>query len=312
MPTLVLAGLLYVGAALAVAPIAMRRPKPFRELVAGGRRLAVAVVFGGAIGPVLLVAGLVRVPAATASLLLNFELVATTVIAAVVFHEYLGRRLLASVVLVAVAGVVLVWQPSATVEIAGLLIVGACICWGIDNSTTARIDQLSPEQITFAKGAVAGTANLMLGLVIVGATGMSLTHVLAALAIGALGYGLSIELWVKGARDLGAARGQVIFATAPFVGAVISWTVLGESVALYQLVALVIAAAGVALSLETAHTHRHRHEALEHEHEHSHDDEHHTHVHTPPVSGRHTHRHRHEPIEHEHPHLPDLHHGHRH
>jgi drug/metabolite transporter (DMT)-like permease len=312
MPTLVLAGLLYVGAALAVAPAALSRAHPARALTKGGRPLAVAVVFGGALGPALLVAGLVRIPAATASLLLNFELVATAVIAAVVFHEHLGRRLLAAIALVTAAGVILVWRPGATVELAGLLVVGACICWGIDNSTTARIDQLSPEQITFAKGAVAGTANLVLGLIIMGARGLTVAHVIAALGIGSLGYGVSIVLWVRGARELGAARGQVIFATAPFVGAVISWIVLGEPVVAYQLVALAIAAAGVALSLGTGHTHAHRHERLDHEHEHSHDDGHHTHVHTPPVTGRHTHRHRHEPIEHAHPHMPDLHHGHRH
>jgi drug/metabolite transporter (DMT)-like permease len=312
MPTLVLAGLLYVGAALAVAPVALRRTRPVRRLRSGGRRLALAVVFGGALGPALLVAGLARVPAATASLLLNFELVATAVIAAMVFHEYLGRRLLTSIGLVAAAGVLLVWQPGATLELAGLLVVGACVCWGVDNSATARIDQLAPEQITFAKGAVAGTTNVALGLIVAGVVGVTAPRVVAALAIGTLGYGLSITLWVKGARDLGAARGQVIFATAPFVGAAVSWTLLGESVIAYQLVALVLAAAGVALSLDTAHTHWHRHVALEHEHEHRHDDGHHTHVHLEPVPVAHTHRHRHEPIEHEHPHLPDLHHGHRH
>ena len=312
IPTLVLAGLLYVGAALAVAPIALRRPRPLRQLQSGGRRLAVAVVLGGAIGPALLVAGLVRIPAATASLLLNFELVATIVIAAIVFHEHLGRRLVGSVALVLTAGILLVWQPGASFDLAALLVVGACLCWGVDNAVTARIDQLAPEQITFAKGAVAGTANLVLGLIVTGAAGVTAARVVAALAIGALGYGLSITLWVKGARDLGAARGQVIFATAPFVGAVISWTLLGESVAAFQLAALGLAAVGVALSLETAHTHRHRHDALEHEHEHTHDDGHHTHTHAEVVVGRHTHRHRHAPSEHEHPHVPDLHHAHGH
>ena len=312
MPTLVLAGLLYLGAAAAVAPAALRHPRPVRSLRSGGRRLALAVVFGGAIGPALLVAGLVRVPASTASLLLNFELVATAAIAAIVFHEHLGRRVLASVALVLTAGVLLVWQPGAGLEIGGLFVIGACIAWGIDNSSTARIDQLAPEQITFAKGAVAGTSNLVLGLAIAGAAGIDASQVIAALVIGALGYGLSITLWVKGARDLGAARGQVIFATAPFVGAVISWTVLGEAVAPVQLIALTVAAAGIALSLQTTHRHRHRHEPLEHEHEHSHDDGHHDHTHAEPVTGRHTHRHHHDRLDHEHPHLPDIHHGHPH
>lgn len=312
LPTLVLAGLLYVGAALAVLPTVMRRRPSARALRAGGRPLILAVVFGGAIGPALLVAGLGRIPAATASLLLNFELVATVALAALVFHEHLGRRLVAAAALVGLAGVLLVWDPGAAIDAGGLFVVGACVAWGIDNSVTARIDQLSPAQITFAKGAVAGTANLLLGLVVAGAWRVDVDQIAAALAIGALGYGLSITLWVTGARDLGAARGQVIFATAPFVGAAIAWTVLGEPIALVQVLAVPLAAAGVVLSLRTSHEHRHGHATVEHEHEHAHDDGHHGHEHTVPVPGRHTHRHRHEPVEHVHLHVPDLHHRHPH
>jgi drug/metabolite transporter (DMT)-like permease len=312
MPTLVLAGLLYLGAAFAVSLSTFRRPQPLQQLRRGGRLLVVAVVFGGAIGPALLVAGLVQIPASTASLLLNFELVATTVIAAVVFHEHLGRRMVTSVALLLGAGVLLVWQPGVGIELGGLLIVGACVAWGVDNAATARIDQMTPEQVTFVKGAVAGTANLIIGLFLFGASGVTITRVVAALAIGMVGYGLSITLWVKGARDLGAARGQVIFSIAPFLGAVLAWTVLAEPASTIQILALVVAAVGVALSLRTAHTHAHRHEAMEHEHEHSHDDGHHHHVHIPPVSGRHSHRHEHEPLEHAHPHYPDLHHDHSH
>lgn len=312
LPTLVLAGLLYVGAALAVLPAVARHRRSARALRAGGRPLVVAVVFGGAIGPALLVAGLERIPAATASLLLNVELVATVSVAALAFHEYLGRRLIAAVALVCVAGVLLVWEPGAAIDVGGLFVIGACVAWGIDNSVTARIDQLSPAQITFAKGAVAGTANLLLGLAVASAWTVAPGQIASALAVGALGYGVSITLWVTGARDLGAARGQLIFATAPFVGALVAWTVLGESISPAQAVAVPIAAAGVALSLRTGHEHRHRHEPVEHEHEHGHDDGHHTHDHPVPVSGRHTHRHRHEPIRHVHPHVPDLHHQHRH
>lgn len=312
MPTLVLAGLLYVGAALAVLPSVARHRPTVAAVRDGGRPLAVAVVFGGAIGPALLVAGLARIPAASASLLLNFELVATLAIAATVFHEHLGRRLIAAAGLVGAAGLLLLWQPGAAFDIGGLLIVGACFAWGIDNSVTARIDQLSPEQITLAKGAVAGSANLVLGLIFASSQHVELRQVVAAIAIGALGYGVSITLWVKGARDLGAARGQVIFAAAPFVGAAVAWVVLGEAVTVTQVFAVPLAVAGVALSLRTAHEHRHRHEPVEHEHEHTHDDGHHTHVHDDGFTGRHTHRHRHVPVEHAHPHVPDLHHGHTH
>jgi drug/metabolite transporter (DMT)-like permease len=312
MPTLVLAGLLYLGAAAAVLPSVVRHRPDRRSLQGGWRPLAVAVVFGGALGPAMLVAGLARIPAATGSLLLNFELVATVAIAAVVFREHLGRRLVTAAALVAFAGVLLVWQPGAGFDLGGLLILGACVCWAIDNSVTARLDQLSPEQITFTKGAVAGTVNLLLGLVLATSVGVEFRQILAALAIGALGYGASITLWVKGARDLGAARGQVVFAAAPFIGALLSWTVLHESISLVQVVAVPIAAAGIALSLRTSHRHAHRHVAIDHEHEHTHDDAHHTHSHRDAFAGRHSHRHHHDPVEHVHDHVPDLHHGHAH
>ena len=310
MPALVLAGLLYLGAALAVTPAVVRYRPSLTSLHAGWRPLAVAVVFGGAIGPVLLVAGLARTSAATASLLLNFELVATILLAATLFREHLGARLLAAAALVSTAGVILVWQPGVAFDTGGLFVIGACACWGLDNAVTSKIDQLSPEQITLTKGLVAGGANLILGLILASSLNLGAGEVLAALAIGALGYGASITLWVKGARDLGAARGQVIFAAAPFIGATVAWVALGDSITVAQLVAVPLAILGVGLSLRSGHEHRHAHEPIVHEHEHRHDDGHHTHTHSPPVTGRHSHRHEHEVLVHAHPHVPDLHHRH--
>ena len=313
MPSLLLAGLLYIGAGLAVAPSVIRSPFSAVALGRDWRPALVAVVAGGAVGPALLVAGLARAPAATASILLNLELAATVLLAATIFREYLGRRVLTGAALVTVAGVILTWEPGAELSIGALLIAGACLAWGLDNGVTAKIDQLSPEQVVLLKGSVAGLANMLLAFAFAeGAIDVSVGQVVAALVIGATGYGASIVLWVKGARDLGAARGQVIFAAAPFIGAVIAWSVLGESVTVAQLIAVVIAAAGVGVSLESAHDHEHAHEAMEHDHEHSHDDDHHDHAHDKAVEGRHTHPHRHRPVVHSHPHVPDLHHRHRH
>lgn len=312
MPTLVLAGLLYLGAAAAVLPfVAARRPSR-HALRAAGIPLAAAVVVGGAIGPALLVAGLTRTSAATASLMLNLELVATVALAALFFHEHLGRRVVAGGALILSAGLLLVWQPGAELTVGAVLVAGACLCWGLDNNLTARIDQVAPEHITFLKGAVAGTANLVLGLAIGAAGEVRLGQVVAALAIGAVGYGASITLWVRGARDLGAARGQLLFAAAPFVGALISWVVLGDPVGGAQIAAMVLAGAGVWLSLDSAHEHRHFHEPTIHEHEHVHDGLHHAHAHADGFTGRHSHPHEHVRLTHAHPHVPDLHHRHEH
>lgn len=319
VPAFTLAGLLYVGAALAVLPSVARRPPSRQALAAEWRPAMVAVVAGGAIGPLLLVAGLARTNAATASILLNTELAATVVLAAVLFREHLGRRLLWSAGLITLAGALLTWEPGATIDPGALLIVAACAAWGLDNGVTARIEQLAPEHVVALKGVVAGGSNVMIGLLIAGwgvSTGAG--DVLVALLIGAAGYGWSITLWVKGARDLGAARGQVIFATAPFIGAAIAWIVLGETVQALQVAAVVLAAAGVVVSLKSDHEHPHRHDGLMHDHEHVHDDDHHGHRHDDDAAtgdrfeGRHSHPHRHEPLLHAHPHVPDLHHRHDH
>ncbi len=230
MPPLALAGLLYLGAALAVSPWWIVRRPTAGALARDWRPLGVAIVAGGAVGPALLTAGLVDTPAATASLLLNMELVATVILAATLFREHLGRNMIAAGVLVTSAGLLLVWEPGATIDLQAMLIVGACACWGLDNTVTSGIDQVSPHHVVFLKGIVAGSVNLALGLALTGIGSVSTGTVLAALTIGALGYGASITLWVRGAQQLGAARGQVIFASAPFVGAVVSWVALSDSV----------------------------------------------------------------------------------
>lgn len=313
IPAFTLAGLLYLGAAIAVLPSVARRPPTREAFVSEWKPAFVAVVAGGAVGPVLLVAGLARTNAATASILLNTELPATVILAALVFREHLGRRLLYSAAIITVAGALLTWEPGASIDVGAVLIIAACACWGLDNCVTARIEQLAPEHVVALKGIVAGGANLAIGLLVVG-WGATTTgfDVAAALVIGAAGYGASITLWVKGARDLGAARGQVIFATAPFIGAAIAWTVLGEPVAALQVAAVVLAAIGVVVSLESAHEHDHRHDPVTHEHEHTHADGHHDHEHEDGFTGRHTHRHTHRVVVHAHPHVPDLHHRHEH
>ncbi len=312
MKPLVLAGLLYLGAALAVSPWWFVARPQWSALRRDRRPLGTAIVAGGAVGPALLTAGLVDTPAATASLLLNMELVFTIVLAATLFREHLGRNMVAAAVLVTGAGVMLVWQPGAAFSVHALLIVGACACWGLDNSVTSRIDQVSPQHVTFLKGIVAGTVNLCLGLAVTGLGEVGGWSVAGALLIGALGYGASITLWVRGAQQLGAARGQVIFSTAPFIGAAIAWIVLTDPVEPVQVAAMLVAAVGVALSLRSDHLHMHRHDYMLHTHEHDHTDPHHDHVHEDGFAGRHSHVHEHTELAHSHPHVPDLHHRHEH
>lgn len=250
----VLAGLLYLGAAVAVAPLArgkrLKRPAARRGL----GPLRIAVVAGGFLGPLLLAAGLARTPAATASLMLNLELVATTFLAAMFFGEHLGRRVLTGTVFVTAAGALLTWSGSPDLRLGALLLAAACVCWGLDNCAAAGLDRIAPEHITLAKGAIAGTTNLMLGFALGGSLPSGPDTLLAPVA-GGFGYGLSITLWVAGARDLGAARGQLVFSIAPFIGVLVAWVLLGDAVPGVEGAALALAAFGVLRVLGSDHEH---------------------------------------------------------
>jgi drug/metabolite transporter (DMT)-like permease len=191
-----------------------------------------------------------------------------------------------------------------------LFIAGACFCWGVDNNVTAKLDELAPAHITLVKGVIAGGANLAIGLALGGLPAG--WPILGALLVGGFGYGASITLWIAGARDLGAARGQLVFATAPFVGAIVAWTVFADPLRGREVAALAIAAVGVSFVLHSDHLHEHHHHAIEHDHEHVHDDGHHDHPHPGETAVRHQHMHRHEELVHAHPHVPDLHHRHDH
>jgi drug/metabolite transporter (DMT)-like permease len=311
---LVLSGVLYLGAAVAVAPWALRDLARLRGV--DGRniaRLCGAVVFGGIVGPVLLLTGLALAPAGSVALWLNLEAVATAVLARLFFREHLGASTWLAVALI-VAASVLLWTGIPQGGLAAALVALACVAWGLDNNLTAVIDRFSPAQITFTKGLVAGTVNIGLGLAFA-TSSATMPAVGIALVIGALSYGVSLLLYVAGAQHLGATRSQLVFSTAPLWGLVIAWLVLGEPVQFAQLGAAGLMGVAIWLWGRERHSHAHAHVRVTHSHWHRHDDGHHDHEHidtsTAPT-GWHAHEHSHDAVEHEHPHRPDLHHRHPH
>lgn len=316
----VLAGLLYCGAGIGIA--VLRRVLP--SIVSTAPEVALtrselpwlggAIVAGGVVGPLLLMAGLSRTDAAAASLLLTLEGAATALMAWFIFHENFDRRIALGMACLVIGAAVLSWSGTPTVEsLTGpLAIVGACLAWGLDNNLTRRVSLADPLQIVQLKGLIAGPFNLVLGLTL-GASLPDFSQVLVAAVVGFFGYGVSLALFVIALRHLGTARTGAYFSTAPFLGSIAAIVALGEPVTAQFAIAGVFMALGVWLHLTERHEHEHVHEPMAHAHPHVHDEHHqHTHAASDPAGEPHTHFHQHVRLRHSHPHVPDMHHVHQH
>lgn len=282
--------------------------------------LTVVVTAGGIFAPVCLMIGLSYSSASSASLLLNLEAVLTALIAWVYFHENCDNKIILGMIAITAGGAVLSLDGALPSNILGpLLITLACLGWAIDNNFTRKIAAADAKQIAMIKGLVAGLVNLAIAL----ALGQKLPNseaISAALLLGFVGYGLSLVFYVMALRDLGNARTSAYFATAPFLGAILSLLIFHEPITAQLALAAILMGVGVYLHISEQHEHIHNHEELEHEHEHVHDLHHrHEHASGDEPSQRkdgsevpHTHKHQHESLKHSHTHYPDLHHRHRH
>lgn len=313
-----LAGIFYLGSGLGLLAYRLTTKAAPAKLPAGEAKwLAGAIAFGGVAGPVLLMLGLSSMPASGASLLLNAEGVFTALLAWFAFKENFDKRIALGMVAIAAGALLLSWPGQA--DFAGmwpaLAILGACLCWGIDNNLTRKVSLGDATWIASVKGLSAGSVNLALAL-LVGESLPPATSIGAAMLVGFLAYGVSLALFVVGLRHLGAARTGAYFSVAPFFGAALALAG-GEPITAKLVAAGFLMALGVWLHLTESHEHAHAHEPMEHEHEHAHD-EHHSHEH-PWAPGlamkageKHSHPHRHEAMEHSHAHFPDAHHQHSH
>jgi drug/metabolite transporter (DMT)-like permease len=309
-----LAGLLYLGSGIGLT---LYRVLSRAEHVRLPREeipwLAGAIVSGGVAAPLLLMFGLTRMLASGASLLLNAESVITALLAWFAFKENFDRRIALGMLAIAAGAAIVSW-PSE-MEVAGLwpalAVLGACLCWGIDNNLTRKVSLNDAAWIASIKGLVAGAVNFALAGML-GFKWPGIGSVAGAMTVGFLAYGVNLTLFVIALRNSGTARTGAYFSVAPFFGALLA-LLLGEPLTLSLMAAALLMVAGLWLHLTERHQHPHRHLEEEHEHEHQHDD-HHQHRHGQPVMTgvSHRHRHRHQPIAHSHAHFPDAHHKHRH
>lgn len=308
------ASFLYFGAALGTVSSGARGAQEAPvERRHWSRLLGVALV-GAVLAPVALAWGLRHSGAANASLLLNFEAVFTVAFSAWFYREHIGPRVGFAVALMVIAGAVLGWnaQSLGRAHLLGAAsIVIATAGWALDNTLSRPLSELDPTAVVRWKGLLGGTFALLVALAF-GESPGGVKSVLGLLLCGFAGYGLSLRLYLRAQRAIGAGRTGSIFALAPFIGVLVAYCLGDRTFGFATLLAGALFLLALYLHLTEQHEHWHTHDELEHEHAHRHDDDHHGHAHDPPVLGEHSHPHRHEAQSHSHPHAPDPHHRHRH
>lgn len=314
----VMASFLYLGAGIGLLLYGLiekvtggktkREPLTRKELP-----YTVAMVVLDIAAPILLMLGITRTNSANVSLLNNFEIVATSIIALVVFKEIISKKLWAAIALVTIASAILSFEGtgSFTLNSGSLFVLGACLCWGLENNCTKMISNKSSVEIVVIKGIFSGLGSLAVAL-LVGERIPSIVWILCVMLLGFVAYGLSIHFYIMAQKDLGAAKTSAYYSIAPFLGVVFSVVLLGEKPKIQFYVALAVMVISTYLmvkdTVQLQHTHEHEHEHT-HTHEHRHGDTVHTHEHTHIHSHPHVHNgdsedhtHRHTPAYHQHSH----------
>jgi drug/metabolite transporter (DMT)-like permease len=315
---IMMAALLYLGAGIGMLFIVLVQNR--REIIRVEAKLSqkelpyvIGMIVLDIAAPILLMTGLSLTSSSNAALLNNFEIVATTLIALLVFKEAIGTKLWISIILITIASIILSFEDilSFTFSIGSVFVLMACACWGLENNFTRMLSLKNPAHIVIVKGFGSGLGALAIAFAIKDVS-WNAVYIVGGLVLGFFAYGLSIFLYVTAQRDLGAARTSAYYAVAPFIGVGLSFAIFNLPVTLSFAAALLIMVAGSYLAASEDHFHIHKHEYLEHEHRHSHNDDHHNHSHEELVLHEHSHLHIHKEMEHSHKHSPDLHHKHGH
>jgi len=229
-----LAAFLYLGAGLGLILYAgigrllgrrtIQEPLTRKELP-----YTVAMVVLDIAAPILLMMGIARTSSANVSLLNNFEIVATTLIAVFVFRETVSKRLIAAIGLVTLASIILGFEGTGSFRfhVGSLYVLGACTCWGLENNCTKMISSKSSVEIVMIKGCCSGLGSLVIALLL-GEQLPALKGILCILLLGFVSYGLSIHFYILAQKTLGAAKTSAFYSVAPFLGVAFSMILLGE------------------------------------------------------------------------------------
>ncbi|WP_368294517.1 DMT family transporter [Dehalobacter sp. TBBPA1] len=313
---IMLAALLYLGAGSGMFALRLiiKANRPLSKEAGIARKdlpFTIGMVLLDMSAPILLLVGLSTTAAANVSLLGNFEIAATALLALWLFKETIGPRLWTAIILITASSILLSLKDiqGLSFSAGSIFVLLACVCWGLENNFTKMLSLKDPMQIVVIKGLGSGAGSLLIAFVTKQMTA-DYSYILFTLILGFFAYGLSFLFYVRAQRDLGAARTSAYYAVAPFIGVGLSFIVAKEPITSNFIIAAILMIFGAYYAAREKHDHQHRHEALCHDHRHHHGDGHHSHVHADFTTGEHSHPHEHETIQHAHHHAPDMHHKH--
>lgn len=290
VPSTFMAGFLYIGAGIGVGIMYVfnfKKEDKAERLTKDDLPYTIGMIVLDILAPVFLMAGIKYGSAASASLLGNFEIVATTLIALVFFKEAVTKRLWCGIGLILTASIFLSVEGTGRFQFSfgSFFVLLAACCWGLENNCTRKISEKSTYEIVVLKGFFSGGGSVVIAFII-GEQIPQMQYIFMAMLLGFVAYGLSIFMYIRAQRDLGAAKTSAYYAVAPFVGSFLAFLLLGEKIRMNYLIGLIFMAAGSAVvaadTLIRHHIHPHEH-VITHEHD--------GYVHTHVITHEHEHDH---------------------
>ena len=243
-----MAGLLYIGAGLGVEILYLfnfKKEQKSERLDKNYLPYTIGMIFLDIVAPILLMLGVKYGTSSNASLLGNFEIAATALIALIIFKEKVTWRLWLAILFITASSIILSFEniEGLNFSIGSLFVLGATICWGLENNCTRKLSSCDPLEIVLLKGIFSGIGSIVIGLVL-GERLMNLWSVIAVMALGIVSYGLSIYFYVHAQRLLGAARTSAYYAVSPFIAAFLSILIFGQMPEVTYFIALMLMAVG--------------------------------------------------------------------
>ena len=299
VPPTLMASFLYLGAGMGVGIMYLFRNKDenkYEKLNKGDLPYTIGMIVLDIAAPIFLMIGINIGSASNASLLGNFEIVATTIIALLIFKEKVTSKLWIAIGFITVSSIVLSVEGAESFQfsLGSLFVILATCCWGLENNCTRKISDKSTYEIVLLKGFFSGSGSFIVALIL-GERIPEMKYIMAALLLGFVAYGLSIFMYIRAQRDLGATKTSAYYAVAPFVGTFLAFIVNGEKLTLVYFIGLVFMIIGSVIvvydTMVKRHSHSHSHIIV-----HTHDGKTHTHIIT------HEHEHSHFILEEKHNH----------